>query len=99
MSYYQVIEEEGNGILAKYTKTIENKSALYAESPFYENDLNTLEEKDGFYFYKIEVPLLKKPTKVDKTKLMDGKYYALVFLNEKKERKNVIHGLDQGLHQ
>ena len=24
MSYYQVIEEEGNGILAKYTKTIEN---------------------------------------------------------------------------
>ncbi|SLN02345.1 hypothetical protein FM106_22955 [Brachybacterium faecium] len=43
--------------------------------------------------------MLKKPTKVDKTKLMDGKYYALVFLNEKKERKNVIHGLDQGLHQ
>ncbi|WP_176718486.1 hypothetical protein [Brochothrix thermosphacta] len=53
MSYYQVIEEEGNGILAKYTKTIENKSALYAESPFYENDLNTLEEKDGFYFRRL----------------------------------------------
>ena len=68
------------------------------KSTFYKNDLNVIPKQNDAYVYEIKIPLLKKPSLEGKSHLLNGENYALVFLNEKKEEKNVLFMMDTGLN-
>lgn len=88
--FYQIEVKKDSANLDKYIKE--------GKSTFYENDLNVIPKQNDAYVYEIKIPLLKKPSLEGKSHLLNGENYALVFLNEKKEEKNVLFMMDTGLN-
>lgn len=88
--FYQIEVKKDSANLDKYIKE--------GKSTFYENDLNVIPKQNDAYVYEIKIPLLKKPSLEGKSHLLNGENYALVFLNEKKEEKNVLFMMNTGLN-